>query len=176
VRIRRRKPCFLFRFRLLGWNVLFTHGLLEHAPTVEMGPRKGPAGRYARPSKQVERARQRTEQCTARADSAAIQAPGRFQPWGYRLACPQRAANVPDSGVSDDSEPGNFPKTFHSGRIQTGARAGTVVSVVSRCPTLVGMWTCGKACGQTLGGVELGDSSGRRPVGKGRGSGAGPTV
>jgi hypothetical protein len=29
VRIRRRKPCFLLRRRLFGWNVLFTHGLLE---------------------------------------------------------------------------------------------------------------------------------------------------
>jgi hypothetical protein len=28
-RIRRRKPCFLLRLRLFGWNVLFTHGLLE---------------------------------------------------------------------------------------------------------------------------------------------------
>ena len=29
VRIRSRKPCFFFRLRLFGWNVLFTHGLLE---------------------------------------------------------------------------------------------------------------------------------------------------
>ena len=29
VRMRSRKPCFFFRFRLFGWNVLFTHGLLE---------------------------------------------------------------------------------------------------------------------------------------------------
>jgi hypothetical protein len=29
VRIRIRKPCVFFRFRLFGWNVLFTHGLLE---------------------------------------------------------------------------------------------------------------------------------------------------
>ena len=29
LRIRRRKPCFFLRFRLLGWKVRFTHGLLE---------------------------------------------------------------------------------------------------------------------------------------------------
>src|SRR4029077_7060787 len=29
VRIRIRNPCFLLRLRLFGWNVLFTHGLLE---------------------------------------------------------------------------------------------------------------------------------------------------
>jgi hypothetical protein len=37
VRIRRRKPCFLLRLRLFGWNVLFTHGLLgrpDHAARV----------------------------------------------------------------------------------------------------------------------------------------------
>jgi hypothetical protein len=28
-RIRRRKPCFFLRFRLFGWYVRFTHGLLE---------------------------------------------------------------------------------------------------------------------------------------------------
>ncbi len=28
VRILSRKPCVFFRFRLFGWNVLFTHGLL----------------------------------------------------------------------------------------------------------------------------------------------------
>ncbi len=28
-RIRRRNPCFFFRFRLFGWYVRFTHGLLE---------------------------------------------------------------------------------------------------------------------------------------------------
>ena len=32
VRIRRRKPCFFFRLRLFGWNVLFTHGLLAGPP------------------------------------------------------------------------------------------------------------------------------------------------
>ena len=40
VRIRRRKPCFFFRFRLFGWNVLFTHGLLERP-----GRGSGPWGR-----------------------------------------------------------------------------------------------------------------------------------
>ena len=29
LRIRRRKPCFFLRFRLFGWKVRFTHGLLE---------------------------------------------------------------------------------------------------------------------------------------------------
>jgi hypothetical protein len=29
VRIRRRNPCFLLRFRWFGWKVRFTHGLLE---------------------------------------------------------------------------------------------------------------------------------------------------
>jgi hypothetical protein len=29
LRIRSRKPCFFLRFRLLGWKVRFTHGLLE---------------------------------------------------------------------------------------------------------------------------------------------------
>ena len=38
VRIRRRKPCFLLRLRLFGWNVLFTHGLLERPGRNQMGP------------------------------------------------------------------------------------------------------------------------------------------
>ena len=42
VRMRRRKPCFFFRFRLFGWNVLFTHGLLE-ARAEGMGPGGGAA-------------------------------------------------------------------------------------------------------------------------------------
>ncbi len=37
LRIRRRNPCFFFRFRLFGWYVRFTHGLLETP-----GPRWGP--------------------------------------------------------------------------------------------------------------------------------------
>src|SRR5712671_5172151 len=37
LRIRSRNPCFFFRFRLFGWYVRFTHGLLETP-----GPRWGP--------------------------------------------------------------------------------------------------------------------------------------
>src|SRR4029077_19897823 len=40
VRIRMRNPCVLLRLRLFGWNVLFTHGLLE-APGAEEGPGSG---------------------------------------------------------------------------------------------------------------------------------------
>jgi len=38
VRIRKRKPCCLLRLRLFGWNVLFTHGLLERPGHLLDGP------------------------------------------------------------------------------------------------------------------------------------------
>jgi hypothetical protein len=33
VRMRLRKPCVFLRFRVLGWNVRFTHGLLATIAT-----------------------------------------------------------------------------------------------------------------------------------------------
>ena len=51
VRIRRRNPWVFFRFRLFGWNVLFTHGLLERpGPREGGGPRGGRAARRYRGS------------------------------------------------------------------------------------------------------------------------------
>jgi hypothetical protein len=43
VRIRCRNPCFFFRFRLFGWKVRFTHGLLEEGARrwIGAGPRGG---------------------------------------------------------------------------------------------------------------------------------------
>lgn len=41
VRIRRRNPCFLLRFRWFGWKVRFTHGLLER---FALGDRLRPCG------------------------------------------------------------------------------------------------------------------------------------
>lgn len=38
VRMRSRKPCFFLRFRLFGWKVLFTHGLLGR-PCHTRGPK-----------------------------------------------------------------------------------------------------------------------------------------
>lgn len=60
--IRARKPCFFLRFRVLGWNVRFTHGLLER--TRDAGPpprgrsatrtrRRGNGAVYRAPSKDV---------------------------------------------------------------------------------------------------------------------------
>ena len=55
VRIRRRNPCFLLRFRWFGWKVRFTHGLLERVrpgvdrhPTLRCGGSSG-GGRWAGP-------------------------------------------------------------------------------------------------------------------------------
>ena len=36
--IRRRNPCFFLRFRLFGWKVRFTHGLLKEGENVRGGP------------------------------------------------------------------------------------------------------------------------------------------
>ena len=46
VRMRSRKPCFFFRFRLFGWNVLFTHGLLERPGRRRAPGRRRPAASW----------------------------------------------------------------------------------------------------------------------------------
>lgn len=138
VRIRIRKPCVFFRFRLFGWNVLFTHAS-SNARGRGRGPRGGRAAGFH------VCARKWTRQCTP--DACTRQCACRAGK-GCLLACPQRAS-VPfpasPAGPGTGSTSPSWPRS--------GRPSGSASPHMWKA-----LWTTGSAKNR---GVDRGYSSGR---------------
>jgi hypothetical protein len=82
VRIRPRNPCFFLRFRLFGWKVRFTHGLLERGVVAGNAGRRRSRTRNAASARGVywRRARARNAGADARRSAACPAARGSTTP------------------------------------------------------------------------------------------------
>ena len=90
LRIRRRKPCFFFRFRLFGWKVRFTHGLLEEGNRPQRLERR--RSRTRRGGAERRELRVGGASIATRSQNGLVQDP-RFQTarGGTASECPRRA-------------------------------------------------------------------------------------
>jgi hypothetical protein len=160
LRIRSRKPCFFLRFRLFGWYVRFTHGLLERPG------RGGAAGRGAQHV--VELARKWTAESTGRFQKRAIEVGnGPMLAFGpsddRRPADLALAGTLSGLGITSRSLDGlprprgeRFPGVSRRGVRADGTTEHRGSSPTARRPGL--LHTCGHCCGQS--GSRYGHSSG----------------